>query len=181
MSGNCSNTSRSPAILAASKPQLLKVRGIGEETAEAIATGKTVDLASELKRIQEFGCHVLTQTGLPGVAPADLRSPVVLYTKGELTEKDKTQSRWWIAHDHTLRIGSGPQVAYQLAYIGVTVVSGGARGRHGFASGRAECERPDGRSPGDRDQFGSAAGKRRLFERVAPAPSSRSFVQPHGG
>src|SRR5437867_11693605 len=52
-----------PAILRASKPQLFQVRGIGEETAEAIANWeKSVDLSSELKRIREYGCHILTQT-----------------------------------------------------------------------------------------------------------------------
>src|SRR6266481_4218167 len=51
-----------PAILAASKSQLLNVRNIGEETADAIANWeKTIDLAAELKRIKEFGCHILTQ------------------------------------------------------------------------------------------------------------------------
>jgi DNA processing protein len=49
-------------ILAASKSQLLCVRNIGEDTATAIATWeKTIDLAGELKRISDFGCHVLIQ------------------------------------------------------------------------------------------------------------------------
>ncbi len=49
-----------PKILAASKSELLRVRNIGEETAEAIANWeKSVDLAGELKRISDFGCHVL--------------------------------------------------------------------------------------------------------------------------
>ena len=51
-----------PAILHASKQQLLHVNGIGEETAEAISNWeKTVDLTGELQRIRDFGCHVLTQ------------------------------------------------------------------------------------------------------------------------
>ena len=52
-----------PAILRASRSQLLQVRGIGEETAEAIANWeKSVDLNNELKRIRDYGCHILTQT-----------------------------------------------------------------------------------------------------------------------
>src|SRR5882724_2884826 len=52
-----------PAILAASRQQLLQVRGIGEETAEAIANWeKSVDLSAELKRIAEFGCRIVSQT-----------------------------------------------------------------------------------------------------------------------
>src|ERR1041385_7736522 len=49
-----------PQILKASRSQLLHVRGIGEETADAIANWeKSVDLNGELKRISDFGCHVL--------------------------------------------------------------------------------------------------------------------------
>ena len=50
-----------PAILGAKKHEMLRVQGIGEETANAIANWeRTVDLNSELKRIQDFGCHILT-------------------------------------------------------------------------------------------------------------------------
>ena len=61
-----------PKILAASRSELLRVRNIGDETAEAIAGWeKTIDLAGELKRIPEFGCHVLIQSrrGLSRIAP----------------------------------------------------------------------------------------------------------------
>src|SRR6478735_2344104 len=52
-----------PAILGASKSQLLNVRNIGEETADAIATWeKTIDLNAELKRIADFGCSIVIQT-----------------------------------------------------------------------------------------------------------------------
>src|ERR1700677_917049 len=51
------------AIVGASRPQLRQVRGIGEDTADAIANWeKTVDLPGELKRIADFGCHILIQT-----------------------------------------------------------------------------------------------------------------------
>ena len=81
-----------PQILAASKSALLRVRNIGDETAEAIANWeKTIDLAGELKRISDFGCHVLIQSDEN--YPASLREiydpPLVLYVKGELTAKDK--------------------------------------------------------------------------------------------
>ena len=52
-----------PAILSASQSQLQNVRGIGADTAAAIAGWeKSVDLAGELKRIAEFGCQVLIAT-----------------------------------------------------------------------------------------------------------------------
>src|ERR1041385_4961733 len=51
-----------PAILSASRAELLRVHGLGEETAGAIATWETtVDLAAEMKRIADFGCQVVTQ------------------------------------------------------------------------------------------------------------------------
>ena len=61
-----------PNILAASAAQILQVRSIGEETAARIAAWeKTVDLAGELKRIQDFGCQVLI--GTDENYPASLR------------------------------------------------------------------------------------------------------------
>jgi DNA processing protein len=49
-----------PKVLAASKSARLRVRNIGDDLAEKIsAWEKTVDLAGELKRISDFGCHVL--------------------------------------------------------------------------------------------------------------------------
>lgn len=121
-----------PAILAASKHQLMQARGIGDDTAEAIAAwDKTVDLASELKRIQDFGCHVLIQSD--ATYPESLRQiydpPLVLYVKGALTAKDKNGVAM-VGSRQTTHYGieTARKLAYQLAYVGVTVVSGGARG-----------------------------------------------------
>ena len=121
-----------PKILAASKSQLLRVRNIGDETAEAIASWeKTIDLPGELKRISDFGCHVLISSDEN--YPASLREiydpPLVLYCKGELTAKDKNAVAM-VGSRQTTHYGleSARKLAYQLAYIGVTVVSGGARG-----------------------------------------------------
>jgi len=121
-----------PSILRASKPQLLQVHGIGAETAEAIAHWEnSVDLGSELKRIEEFGCQILTQTD--GDYPELLRQiydpPIVLYLKGRLSGKDKN-SVAMVGSRRTTHYGqeTARKLAYQLAYVGVTVVSGGARG-----------------------------------------------------
>ncbi len=52
-----------PQILSAPKSQLLRVRNIGEDTAQNISSWeKNIDLAGELKRITDFGCHVLIQS-----------------------------------------------------------------------------------------------------------------------
>jgi len=121
-----------PAILKASKSQLLKVRGIGDDTAEAIAAWEqSVDLGAELKRIQEFGCHILVQTDedYPELLRQIYDPPIVLYVKGQLTTKDKNAVAM-VGSRQTTHYGLevARKLAYQLAYVGVTVVSGGARG-----------------------------------------------------
>ncbi|HWX22674.1 MAG TPA: DNA-processing protein DprA [Candidatus Binatia bacterium] len=121
-----------PAILGASRQQLLQVHSIGEETANAITSWeKTIDLKAELKRIEEFGCRIVTQ-GDPEY-PELLRQiydpPIVLYVKGDLLPKDKN-SVAMVGSRLTTHYGIevARKLAYQLAYLGVTVVSGGARG-----------------------------------------------------
>ena len=121
-----------PAILRASRSQLRQVRGIGDDTAEAI-TGweKTANLDAEMKRIAEFGCHIVIQADAE--YPESLRQiydpPIVLYVKGELSLKDKN-SVALVGSRLTTHYGleTARKLAYQLAYLGVTVVSGGARG-----------------------------------------------------
>lgn len=121
-----------PAILAAARSQLLQVKGIGDETADAICHWeKTVDLAGELKRIAEFGCRIVTQAdeAYPNLLRQIYDPPIVLYVKGELLPKDKN-SVAIVGSRLTTYYGVevARKLAYQLAFLGVTVVSGGARG-----------------------------------------------------
>src|SRR2546427_4935528 len=121
-----------PAILRASKQQLLQARNIGEETADSIANWeKNIDLASELKRIAEFGCRIVTQAEpeYPELLRQIYDPPTVLYVKGELLAKDKNAVAM-VGSRMTTHYGIevARKLAYQLAYLGVTVVSGGARG-----------------------------------------------------
>ena len=120
------------AILKASKHQLLAVRGIGEDTATAISGWeKNVDLAAELKRCEEFGCHVVTQEDVeyPELLRQIYDPPIVLYVKGTLDAKDKNGIAI-VGSRQTTHYGIevARRFGYQLAYMGVTVVSGGARG-----------------------------------------------------
>ena len=121
-----------PTILRASKQQLLQVRGIGDETADAIANWEQgIDLPGELKRVSDFGCHVVTQVDAeyPELLRQIYDPPVVLYVKGSLTAKDKNAVAM-VGSRQTTHYGLevARKLAYQLAYVGVTVVSGGARG-----------------------------------------------------
>lgn len=163
-----------PKILAASRSELLRVRNIGEETAHAIAGWeKSIDLAGELKRIQEFGCHILAQSDpdYPEMLRQIYDPPLVLYVKGALTAKDKSAVAM-VGSRMTTHYGleTARKLAYQLAYVGVTVVSGGARGidtaaHQGAlaAKGRTVCVLGTGINlvfpPENRD----------LFERIAAA------------
>ncbi len=121
-----------PAILAASRRELLRVPGIGEDTADALANWQQrIDLPGELKRIEQFGCHILIQgdEGYPDLLRHIYDPPVVLYVKGQLTPKDKNAVAM-VGSRMTTHYGLevARKLAYQLAYLGVTVVSGGARG-----------------------------------------------------
>jgi DNA processing protein len=121
-----------PAILAASQHELTRVRGIGTDTAESIANWeKNVDLSGELKRITDFGCHILIQSDedYPELLKQIYDPPVVLYVKGSLNAKDKNAVAM-VGSRMTTHYGLevARKLSYQLAYIGVTVVSGGARG-----------------------------------------------------
>jgi DNA processing protein len=121
-----------PRIFDASKTQLLAVRSIGEETATAIVNWeKTIDFKGELKRISDFGCHVLIQTDedYPPLLREIYDPPMVLYVKGTLTAKDKNAVAM-VGSRQTTHYGieTARKLAYQLAYVEVTVVSGGARG-----------------------------------------------------
>jgi DNA processing protein len=121
-----------PAILRASRQQLAQVRGIGDDTAEAISQWeKTVDLAVEMKRIADFGCRIVVQDDpeYPELLRQIYDPPIVLYVKGDLGAKDKN-SVAMVGSRLTTHYGveTARKLAYQLAYLGVTVVSGGARG-----------------------------------------------------
>src|SRR5262245_46607517 len=80
------------SVLRASKSELLRVRNIGEDTAEAIVRWeKTIGLEAELKRIEEFGCRIVTQNDpeYPEMLRQIYDPPIVLYVKGDLLPKDK--------------------------------------------------------------------------------------------
>src|SRR5918996_695499 len=119
-------------ILAAKRSELRKVEGIGNEVADQISNWEsTVDLAAELQRIRDFGATVITQES--SFYPRSLREihapPIVLYVWGELEERDQ-HAIGIIGARRTTHYGmeSAKRLAYQLAYAGLTVVSGLARG-----------------------------------------------------
>src|SRR5256885_4838508 len=119
-------------ILAAKRSELRRVEGIGNEVADQISNWEsTIDLAAELKCIRDFGATVITQES-PSY-PRSLREihapPIVLYVWGELQERDH-HAIAIIGARRTTHYGteSAKKLSYQLAYAGLTVISGLALG-----------------------------------------------------
>jgi DNA processing protein len=121
-----------PQVLSARRGDLRKVEGVGNEVADQISNWESiVDLASELKRVRDFGATVITQES-PSY-PKPLREihapPIVLYVWGDLQERDH-HAIGIIGARRTTHYGteSAKKLSYQLAYAGLTVISGLARG-----------------------------------------------------
>ena len=119
-------------ILAAKRSELRSIDGIGNEVAEQIANWENaVDLPAELERIRDFGADVITAQS--PTYPRQLREihapPIVLYVWGELTERDQ-HAIGVIGSRRTSHYGAecAKKLSYQLAYSGLTVISGLARG-----------------------------------------------------
>src|SRR5204862_6219796 len=119
-------------VLVAKRGDLRKVEGIGNEVADQISNWEsTIYLGAELERVRDFGATVITQES-PSY-PRPLREihapPIVLYVWGELQERDH-HALGIIGARHTTHYGSesAKKLAYQLAYAGLTVISGLARG-----------------------------------------------------
>jgi DNA processing protein len=120
------------AVLRASATDLMRVRGIGQDTADAIAGWeRALNLTAELKRIEEYGCRVVipADDDYPALLRQIYDPPIVLYVRGNLMAKDKNGVAI-VGSRMTTPYGqqTARRLAYQLAYVGVTVVSGGARG-----------------------------------------------------
>lgn len=120
------------AVLGTAKSRLEQVRGVGAEVAEAVGEWeKTVDLAAELRRVEEFGASVITQAS-PEYPPAlkQLHNPpIALYVWGTLSSAD-WRAIGVVGSRKTSHYGieCAKKLSYQLAYAGLTVVSGLARG-----------------------------------------------------
>src|SRR3989475_4200146 len=119
-------------VLVARRDELRRIEGIGNEVAEQISNWESiVDLPAELKRVKDFGATVITQNS--SSYPKALREihapPIVLYVWGEIQDRDQ-HAIGIIGARRTTHYGSecAKKLAYQLAYAGLTVISGLARG-----------------------------------------------------
>ncbi len=120
------------SILRAPVDRLSGVSGVGVEVARLIAAWEEhVDLAAELARIEEAGVHVLTAQAenYPQLLRTIHDPPIVLYVRGELKAAD-SRSIGVVGSRQTSYYGieTAKKLSYQLAYAGLTVFSGLARG-----------------------------------------------------
>ena len=119
-------------ILLARADQLAAIDGIPRALAENISHWQEfADPTAELKKAADLGAHVITAEDAE--YPSALREihdpPIVLYVRGQLTERDRNAvavvgSRK-CSHYAT---ESAKKLSFQMAYAGLTVASGLARG-----------------------------------------------------
>lgn len=120
------------AALGCSRGRLARVEGIGEDVASVIAGWEShADLASELSRAKALGVRLLTPADAE--YPVNLRNiydpPLALYVRGGFEARDRrgvavvgSRQTSYYGREMSRRLG------FQLAYAGMTVISGLARG-----------------------------------------------------
>jgi len=121
------------AILEANGSELREVEGIGPEVSTVITRWKEyADLDAELALVEKANARVLIQSDeeYPTLLKEIHDPPIVLYILGKLEERDQrsglgivgTRKASHYALESTKKLG------YQLAYSGLTIYSGLARG-----------------------------------------------------
>jgi DNA processing protein len=119
-------------ILLARADQLAAIDGIPRALAENISRWQEfADPTAELKKAADLGAHVITAEDAE--YPSALREihdpPIVLYVRGHLTERDRNAVAVVGSRKAThYATESAKKLSFQMAYAGLTVASGLARG-----------------------------------------------------
>ncbi|MBV9297799.1 MAG: DNA-protecting protein DprA [Verrucomicrobia bacterium] len=119
-------------ILSAKRNELQAVDGVNQAVIDSLVSWETlVDLEQELARIREFGATVLTleEADYPTLLHEIHDPPTVLYVWGKLDPRDH-HAIGVVGSRRTSHYGleCAKKISYQIAYAGLTVVSGLARG-----------------------------------------------------
>lgn len=119
-------------VLAAPKDRLLRVEGVGEETAKVLGSWRDhADPSAEIREAARRGIAIVTQDD--DAYPAPLRDaydpPLLLYVWGGLEPRDR-HAIGVVGTRRASHYGSqaARKLSYQLAQSGFTIVSGLARG-----------------------------------------------------
>jgi DNA processing protein len=120
------------SILVARAADLRAVHGIGQEVAKAVVEWeKHVDLEAELRRIADFGAKIVPHDSpdYPPLLRQITSPPILLYVWGDLQARDN-HSIGVVGSRKASHYGleCAKKLSYQLAYAGLTVISGLARG-----------------------------------------------------
>ncbi len=119
------------AILKARKADLLRIPKIGEATARNIAQARRHNVGKEKELARKLGIEIITYHD--DAYPANLKAihdpPLVLYVKGKVEENDRLALAM-VGARRCSYYGrkQAERLAGQLARLGITVVSGMARG-----------------------------------------------------
>jgi DNA processing protein len=119
-------------ILLARTDQLAAIDGVPRALADNISRWQEfADPAAELKKAADLGAHVITAED--DEYPSALREihdpPIVLYVRGRLTERDRNAVAVVGSRKAThYATESAKKLSFQMAYAGLTVASGLARG-----------------------------------------------------
>ncbi len=119
-------------ILSAPVRHLKEVSGIGTEVAQNISDWeKHVDRDAELRAVEKAGAQLLIEDDedYPGNLREIYDPPLVLYVRGKLLPRDN-KGIAVVGSRETSNYGleAAKKLSYQMAFSGVTVVSGLARG-----------------------------------------------------
>ncbi|MBV9105874.1 MAG: DNA-protecting protein DprA [Verrucomicrobia bacterium] len=119
-------------ILSAKRNELQAVDGVNQAVIDSLVSWETfVDLEQELARIRDFGATVLTleEADYPTLLHEIHDPPTVLYVWGKLDPRDH-HAIGVVGSRRTSHYGleCAKKISYQIAYAGLTVVSGLARG-----------------------------------------------------
>jgi DNA protecting protein DprA len=119
-------------ILRASRAELQTVEGLPNAAIDSILAWESeTDLTGELHRIREYGAKIFTPEDelYPRLLREIYDPPIVLYIWGEILERDQ-HAIGVVGSRRTTHYGleCAKRLSYQIAYSGITVVSGLARG-----------------------------------------------------
>lgn len=125
------------AILSANLNQLQQIEGVGQKMASVIKNWENlVDVQQEITEAKQRGIKIITQ--LDPLYPSNLKNiydpPLLLYVWGDLLETDKGGISIVGSRKHSYYGQQCAQrLSYALAYAGMTVISGLARGIDTYA------------------------------------------------
>jgi DNA processing protein len=119
-------------VLAAGRNELQQVEGLNQALIDSLVSWESVvNLQQELLHVQEFGATVLTldDTEYPALLRQIHDPPTVLYIWGKLESRDH-HAIGVVGSRRTTHYGleCAKKLSYQIAYSGLTVISGLARG-----------------------------------------------------